>query len=278
MQMNSLQTAVAPFGKPYTVTRSRLGAITKVMEDRYVCDLTALKELSQSIGEKLGSVPDQTKNPEFSFLISFNDQTHHDGVSQELQELQTIPIGKQTDRVVLRWTTFHKIDGIDNELTLTIRISNPANPLVYLQAALSKSANEIDNIEFEMGATCTTVDGATHAFADEIFLRVQNWIKARYKPHPYVSIGELYSKYKWQLDNINSVVFPVLVVAIVSILVSSNYATNIVLAANPVIFCLYFVLYPLAGRVNSKMAKWAKKSKYISLFQITNGDRDALSK
>ncbi len=276
--MNSLQTAVAPLGKPYTVTRSRLGAITKVMEDRYVCDLTALKELLQSIGEKLGGVPDQTKNPEFSFLISFNDQTHHDGVSQELRDLQTIPIGKQTDRVVLRWTIFHKIDDIDNELTLTIRISNPVNPLIYLQAALSKSANDIDNIEFEMGATCATVDGATHAFADEIFLRVQNWIKARYKPHPYVSIGELYSKYEWYLDHINLVVLPALVVAIVSILVSTNYATNIVLAANPVIFCLYFALQPLAGLVNSKMAKWAKKSKYISLFQITNGDRDALSK
>ncbi|PPD16979.1 MAG: hypothetical protein CTY24_15690, partial [Methylobacter sp.] len=123
--MNNLQTAIAPLGKPYTVTRSRLGAITKVMEERYVCDLTALKELSQSIGEKLRSVPDQVKNPEFSFLISFNDQTHHDGVSQELQDLQTIPIGKQTERVVLRWTIFHRIDGIDNELTLTIRISNP---------------------------------------------------------------------------------------------------------------------------------------------------------
>ena len=276
--MNNLQTAVAPLGKPYTVTRSRLGAITKVMEDRYVCDLTAMKELSQSIGEKLSGIPDQTKNPEFSFLISFNDQTHHDGVSQELQDLQTIPIGKQTDRVVLRWTIFHRIDGIDNELTLTIRISNPVNPLVYLQAALSKSANEIDNMEFEMGATCATVDGATHAFADEIFLRVQNWIKARYKPHPYVSVGDLYSKYEWHLDHINLVVFPVLAVAIVSVLVSTNYATNTVLAANPVIFCLYFVLQPLAGRVNSKMAKWAKKSKHISLFQITNGDRDALAK
>lgn len=273
--MHDIQTALAPLGKPYTITRSRLGAITKVMEDRYVCDLPSLKELATSIAEKLASVPSQTRNPEFSFLISFNDQTHHDGVTEELRNLTSIPIGKQTDRVVLRWTVFHQIQNIDNELTLTIRVSNPVNPLIFLQAALSKSANEIDNIEFEMGATCATVDGATHAFADEIFLRVQNWIKARNKPHPYMSISGLYAKYEWYLDHINSVVLPVFLVAIASYYVAEKYPLNTVIAANPIIFCLYFALQPIASRVNNRMAAWAKKSKYISLFLITNGDADA---
>ncbi len=276
--MNDLQTALAPLGKPYTITRSRLGAITKVMDDRYVCDLPALKELTLSISEKLNGIPVQTKSAEFSFLISFNDQTHHDGVAEELRNLTIIPIGKQTDRVVLRWRIFHKIDDVENELTLTIRISNPINPLVYLQAALSKSATEIDNMEFEMGSTCATVDGAIHSFADEIFLRVQNWIKARNKPHPYISIEEVYSKYEWYLDHLNSVVLPILVVAIVSYYVSEKFPTNVILAASPVIFCIYFALQPIASRVNRRMAMWAKKSKYISLFLITNGDNDAITK
>ncbi len=276
--MNDLQTVLAPLGKPYTITRSRLGAITKVMEDRYICDLSALKELTLSLSEKLNGIPAQTKSAEFSFLISFNDQTHYDGVAEELRSLTSIPIGKQTDRVVLCWRIFHKIDDVENELTLTIRISNPVNPLVYLQAALSKSATEIDNIEFEMGSTCASVDGATHSFADEIFLRVQNWIKARNKPHAFIGIEEIYSKYEWFLDYLNSVVLPVLIVAIVSYYVSEKFPTNVILAVTPVIICIYFALQPIASRVNRKMAMWAKKSKYISLFLITNGDSDAVTK
>lgn len=276
--MNDLQTVLAPLGRPYTITRSRLGAITKVMEDRYICDLSALKELTSSISEKLSGISTQTKSAEFSFLISFDDQTHYDGVAEELRNLTIIPIGKKTDRVVLCWRVFHKIDDIENELTLTIRISNPINPLVYLQAALSKSATEIDNIEFERGSTCASVDGATHSFADEIFLRVQNWIKARNKPHPYINIGKFYSKYEWYLDYLNSVVLPILVVAIVSYYVSEKYPTNVILAATPVIICIYFSLQPIASRLNRKMAIWAKKSEYISLFLITNGDNDAVTK
>lgn len=277
--MNELQKTLAPLGKPYTITRSRLGAITKVIEDRYICDLSSLRELSSSIIEKLNTISAQTKSPEFSFLISFNDQTHHDGVAEELiSHSTTIPIGKQTDRVVLRWNIFHMIDEVENELTLTIRISNPVNPLVFLQAALSKSANEIDNIEFEMGSTCITVDGATHSYAEEIFLRAQNWIKARNKPHPYISISEFYSKYESYLDYINSVLLPILLVAILSIVVSDTYPNDIALKLNPVIFCFYFALQPIALRVNRKMALWAKKSKYISLFLISNGDVDAVTR
>ena len=276
--MSHLQATIAPLCKPYNVTRSRLGAITKVMGDRYLCDLAALKELAQSVAEKLNSISQQYKNPEFSFLVSFNDQTHHDGWFRELQDLQTIAIGKQTERVVLYWKIFHKVEDVDNELTLTVRISNPVNPLIYLQAALSKSASEIDNVEFEMGATCATVDGATHAFSDEIFLRVQNWIKARNKPHPYMNIGDCYSKCEWFLDHINLIVFPLLAVAIVSIFVYKNYALDIVVAANPVIFCIYFALQPFARSINRKMDRWANKSKYITLFQITNGDKDALTR
>lgn len=275
--MNDLVNSIAVLGKPYSITRSRLGAITKVIEDRYICDLPSTKELFQSISEKLSGII-HTKNPEFSFLVSFTDRTHHDGVAQELQDLQSIPIGKQTDRIVIRWVVHHDIEGIENELTVTIRISNPVNPLVFLQAALSKSASEIDNMEFEMGSTCITVDGATHGFADEIFLRVQNWINARNKPHPYISVGELYAKYEWYLDQFNSTIFPMLITAALAIFAAEKLDIKSQLAATPIILALYFAMQPIAGKVNSKMALWAKKSRYISLFQITNGDRDAITK
>ncbi len=273
--MNELQTVLAPLGKPYTITRSRLGAITKIMQDRYVCDLSSLKELVSNISEKLTSIPEQTKSPEFSCLISYDDKTHHDGVSEVLGNVTRIPIGKQTDRVVLHWSIFHKIDDENNELTLTIRISNPVNPLVFLQAALSRSANDVDNIEFEMGSTCVTVDGVPHYYADEIFLRMQKWIDARSKPHPYISISEVYSKYEWYLDNMNSVIFPILIVTCVSFYLFEKYPISFLITVNQIVFCLYFALQTIANRVNNKMALWAKRSRYISLFRITNGDEDA---
>ncbi|MFZ5579675.1 MAG: hypothetical protein ACOZAQ_04325 [Pseudomonadota bacterium] len=275
--MNDLVNSIAVLGKPYNITRSRLGAITKVIENRYICDLPATKELCQSIGEKLSEIR-HTKTPEFSFLISFQDKTHHDGVTDDLQNMRTMPIGKQTDRVVIRWVVHHKIEDFDNELAVTVRISNPVNPLVFLQAALSKSPSEIDNMEFEMGSTCITVDGATQGFADEIFLRVQKWIDARNKPHAYISAGDFYEKYEWYFDQFNSTIFPLLFVTCLSIYSMKELNPQQNMAAIPIIMALYFSLKPISAKVNTKMANWAKKSKYISLFQITNGDIDALTK
>ncbi|WP_036306775.1 hypothetical protein, partial [Methyloglobulus morosus] len=131
--MNELAHTVANFGRPYAITRSRLGAITKVYPERYICDLNSIKELFQSIVEKLDALTTKDR-PSFSFLISFSDQTHHDGVATDLSGLTTIPIGKKTERTVMRWVVKHEIEDFENELTITIRISNPINPLLFLQA------------------------------------------------------------------------------------------------------------------------------------------------
>ncbi|MFN7938512.1 MAG: hypothetical protein U0R19_34610 [Bryobacteraceae bacterium] len=201
--MEDLTNTVAVLGKPYAITRSRLGAITKVYVAQYVCDARALRELFQTIGEKLNAVP-KAQTPKFSFLISFSDQTHHDGVPEDLRSMSPIPVGKETERVVIKWVVVHKIDEVDNELSVTIRISNPVNPLVLLQAALSKSPSDLDNFEFERGSTCVTVDGAVQGFADEVFLRVQRWIEARNKPHSALSVDKVYSKYEWYIDQSDS--------------------------------------------------------------------------
>ena len=207
--MNSLQKSVTVLGKPYTVTRSKLGAITKVFDQKYICDLLSLKSLFQDIGEKL-SRSDPSETPKFSFLISFDDKTHHDGVVPDFQNLTTMPIGKLTDRVVLQWSVVQLIDGMDNELSITIRVANPINPLMFLQAALSKSASDLDNSEFESGPTCVTVDGATQSYSDEVFLIVQKWIDGRNKPHMSVTVSKLYEKFEWYIDQFNSTILPTL--------------------------------------------------------------------
>ena len=274
--MNDLSTSVAVLGRPYAVTHSRLGAITKIFQERYLCDLSSMKELTRSIGEKLSELKIQG-TPAFSFLISFSDQTHHDGPMQDLQSLTTIPIGKKTERVVMRWIVTHELEGAPNELSVTIRISNPINPLVFLQAALSKSPNEIDNIEFEMGSTCVTVDGAGQAYADEIFLRMSKWLEARNKPHPFVEIGKFYSKYEWWIDELTHSLLPLLVVGSLSLLLAKYFASA-QLTALPVLIGIFFVIRTVAGKINSRMGWWAKRSSTLSLFAITNGDQDAITK
>jgi hypothetical protein len=189
----------AILGRPYTITRSRLGAIAKVYKERYIYYLVSFKELFQSIGKKLAGIKAKAM-PEFSFLISFSDQTHRDGAAGDLQGLSTISIGKQTEWMVMRWLVKHDIEGTENELFITILISNPINPLIFLQAALSKSPSELDNMEFEMGFTCVTVDGASQGYAEEVLLRVKNWMEARNKPHPFIEIENFYSTYEWWID------------------------------------------------------------------------------
>lgn len=275
--MNDLTGTLAVLGKPYSLTKSRLGAITKVYEDRYMCDLSALKELFSAIGEKLSQIPNASKAT-FSFLISFSDKTHHDGVTSDLQELKNIPIGKQTERIVLNWNLSHTIETEQNEVSITVRISNPINPLIYLQAALSRSANDIDNFEFEEGFTCVTVDGTGRRYADEVFLCVQNWLDARNKPHAFTSIHQTYLKHEWAFDQINVTLFPVLVACAVSIYSYSELTRPAQVALAPLIVVAFLVISKVGGKVAMKMRRWAQKASELTLFQITNGDEDLLTK
>ena len=210
-------------------------------------------------------------------MISFDDKTHHDGVLSDLQNISSVPIGKKTDRVVMRWSLEHLIDNQPNELSVTVRISNPINPLVFLQAALSKSPSDIDNFEFEMGSTCVTVDGADQGYSDEIFLKVQNWIKARNKPHAFFNIHDFYIKKEWYIDELNNSLLPLLAVSLASAYAYSKFP-NTFLPAIPPLMAAFFVCRTLGRRLNQKMATWARRAKHVSLFQITNGDIDFLTK
>lgn len=275
--MSMIANQIAVFGKPYTLTRSRLGAVTKVFGDKYVCDVSSLKELFASISSKLTELP-LIGSPTFSFLMSFADKTHHDGLAEELTQLQSIPIGKQTDRVVLRWEAKNRIDGFDNEISITVRISNPINPLLFLQAALSKSPSDIDNLEFEQGATCVTVDGSGQLYAEEVFLRIKNWIDARDKAHAFTSLPEIYLKREEFIDHFTAEVFPFLVT--LGIILHSFSATDLKRALEcAVITVLFYFLLRAWGRaLCRRMSHWARRTQYISLFQLTNGDRDSVTK
>jgi hypothetical protein len=264
-------------GKPYTVTRSRLGAITKVYAEQYVCDLQAIKELIGAVGEKLHSLPERDA-PKFSLLISYSDSTHHDGVPAEIFGSQVIATGKTTDRVVMHWSVQHQIDGAKNDLAITVRISNPGNPLMFLQAALSKSPRDIDNFEFEMGPTCVTVDGATQAYADEVFMRVQSWVGARAKPYPFVTLHESFLKFQWITRPVNHILLPTMLMIVGAAWSYRLNDVSIQISVIPVLLALFIVARDATRKLNERMERWALRAAHIGLFQITSGDVDSITK
>lgn len=274
--MSELVNSIAVLGRPYKITRSRLGAITKVYTDQYSCDLKALKEVFQVVADKLAPLSG-TESPEFSFLISFDDKTHYDGVLVNLQATESVPIGKRTDRVVMRWAVNTLVDGQPNELSVTVRISNPMNPLLFLQAALSKSPGDVDNLEFEMGSTCVTVDGADQGFADEVFLRIQNWINARKKAYPVFELHTFYLKWDWWFQQINHSLLPLLLILITSIYIQRLDPIGF-FAYSPALFGGFMVLRSFGMKLDEVMEKWARRAGYLPIFEITNGDSDHLTK
>jgi len=264
--MSELVNTIAVLGRPYKVTRSRLGAITKVYTDQYSCDLKALKEVFQAVSDKLAPLRGN-ENMEFSFLISFDDRTHYDGVLENLQASDSVPIGKRTDRVVMRWAVNHQIDGQPNELSITVRISNPMNPLLFLQAALSKSPGDVDNLEFEMGSTCVTVDGADQGFADEVFLRIQNWINARKKAYPVFELHTFYLKWIWWFRQINQSFLPLTLILIASIALQRADPVRFP-AYSPALFGAFMVLRSFGMKLDEIMERWARRAGYLPAFDI----------
>lgn len=97
---------------------------------------------------------------------------------------------KVTERIVLKWTITHTLRDEQNEVTVIVRMTNPINPFMYLQAALSKSAEDIDNLEFEEGSMCVSVDGSGQTFAQEVFEQTGRWINSCPKPESMTRINE----------------------------------------------------------------------------------------
>jgi hypothetical protein len=225
----------------------------------------------------------KTLNPKkagFNYLLSFSDKTHLD--NQDLRQITkgVIDTGNRCERLVLKWIITHDIDGEDNELAVVIRISNPINPLLFFQAALSKSAQDIDNFEFEMGSTCASVTGAGQLFSDEVFQLIQNWINARDKPYAMIGINEFIKDHRNKFYFLNLHLLPFLLVFILMCFAGpfkdkfSFPAESFVILS----FLLYFSFRDIGRSLNEKMQRWNQVSNFFSVFQLTTGDNDFITK
>lgn len=274
--MSELIQATAPLSRPYIYKKSRLTVTTKVYTKRYICDLKSIGLLLDRVSEKLlekSKVEDQ----EFNFLISFTDNTHSDGEIKNILNESNLDTDKKTERIVMNWKIAYYEDNNLNELEITVRISNPINPLAFLQAALSKNPNEIDNIEYELGSTCVTVEGADQAYAEEVFLRVSSWLDARTKPYKSLDISGFYKKYEWILDQSIISLMPIFLTAIISFYFSKNIDDKTQLALVPVFVASFFVLKSIGAKIVNRMTIWARRADFIGLFSITQGDKDYMS-
>lgn len=270
-----LDGQIAPLSRPYQLTKSRLGTISRIYDKKYLCNFSYLKDLVSSIGEKVNS-DSHISDLEFSYLISFSDKTHIDGTAiEELISDTKISTDKLTDRIILSFFYKETINGEANEITLTIRIANPVNPLLYLQAALSKdNSSAVDNIEFEQGVTCVSITGTSLSKAEEFFLRIQGWINSCPPLYKSFDLNNLYSKYEKFFDLINNLLIPI-IITISSIDVIKNYYKPEHLYLVPVIF---LISNGLGNVINIKLAQFVRKTVIGHIFELTSGDRNNISK
>jgi hypothetical protein len=168
-----LQDLTKNFIKPYVVTRSRLGSTTKVIDQKFICTTKELEFLYDSIGEKIGSF--QPSKAGFQYLVSFTDSTHCENSDLSTISDNLSPSNKNTEKLILNWKIGHEYDGVENEMSITVRISNPMNPFVMLQAAMSSNHSDADGLDFEDGSVSVSINGATQNTAEEIFAIVQRW-------------------------------------------------------------------------------------------------------
>jgi hypothetical protein len=275
MENKQLQDLTGVLTKPYMVTRSKLGSTTKIIDEIFVCSPKELKILFESIGEKIASF-NPTKAG-FQYLISFTDSTHYENNDLESLTTKLSSSEKSTDKLILNWSIGHEFDGVENEMSITIRLSNPMNPFVMLQAIMSRNHMDADQLDFESGSVSISINGATQNTAEELFSIVSRWAKACPQPQSITKLNEAIYKNTEKLSFLNYWVFPVLyIVCAFFYLKALPFET--IQAYSFVAFSLFLLIRSGAKKVNSKIEKWSITSRRFSLFMVTGGDANQQTK
>jgi hypothetical protein len=264
-----LDNLVSVLKSPYKMTKSILGTTTKVMSEKFICSAKELNILVDKMNEKI--VYFHPTKVGFQYLASFTDKTHFENNDLSLLEKNLSSTGKSTDKLILNWVVTHEHDGCENELEITVRISNPINPLVMLQAALSRTPGEIDSLELESGSVSISISGATQTASEEVFELVGRWVDASPKPQNIMKINLFITKYSKIIHFVNMWCLPVLFL-IAAFLFIQGQVINDAIAYSAVFICGFFMLRTIAGNVNYMISEWCQMSRMFSLFNLTGGD------
>lgn len=269
-QLETLEKQSAVLAKPYAISRSRLGIVTKLFGTRFLCNEQGIHDLNDSITEKLRQLTPTSGG--FQYLLSFGDKTHFEHQDLGVLNSAVRNSAKTTERLVLKWIITHPIEGVANELTLIVRISNPINPFIMLQAILSKSPEDIDNLEFENGSVSASVDGAGQITAEEIFAVVGKWIDSRPQPQYITGIHERIHRHLNKLQFANYWLFPSLLASIFLIYLWKWSPTT---HALPLLFAAIIVhsyAREATQKINQQLERWSHLTRRFSIFSLTGGD------
>jgi len=274
-EKSGLQELTGTLIKPYVVTRSKLGSTTKVIEERFVCSQKELDLLYNAIGEKVGSFNPMKAG--FQYLISFTDSTHYENSDLTTLQETMSSSNKKTDKLILNWSIGHEYDGIENEMSITVRISNPMNPIVMLQAVMSKDHLEADKLAFAEGTVSVSINGATQNIAEEIFSIVQRWASACPQPQSITGINNTIFKYSEKITFLNYWVFPILY-TISAFYYLKGLSPDIVQPYGIVSFVGFLLIRSASKNLNKHIERWSITSRRFSLFMITGGDSNQQTK
>lgn len=231
---------------------------------------TRCYDLHESLAEKFRQFSPTSAG--FQYLLSFGDNTHFEHTDLSALNGAVKNCGKTTDHAVLKWIIRHPIDGLENELTVIVRITNPINPLVFLQAALSKSPEDIDNLQFEGGAVSVSVDGAGQIAAEEIFAVVGKWINSRPQPQYVTTIHEVFEQHMAKFKFVNYWLLPALVALSLFLYLWKQTPAQIAIPALFAAMIYHGYTKNIAIEVNSKLDLWSRTASIFSVFSLTGGD------
>lgn len=260
---------------PYVVTRSRLGSNTKLIDEKFICGPSQISTLHDSIGEKILSF--RPKKVGFQYLISFTDNTHFENNNLEALEKRISISSKSTEKLILNWVVGHEFEGIENELSITVRISNPINPFAILQAALSRDHLDADRLDFENGSVSVSINGATQNTGEEIFAIVARWASACPQPQSITTVNKTIKKHLAKIQFLNYWIFQILFTACAFILLR-EHAGDLLQPYSFLSFVGFFFIRSASQYLNSKISYWCDESGRFSVFSITGGDNNQQTK
>lgn len=270
-----LQELAPALAKPYVVTRSTLGATTKVLQDKFVCTPAEIHRLHESIGEKI--VTFQPSKAGFQYLLSFTDNTHYENNDLDSLERTVGNSGKETEKLILNWVIGHQYDGVENEMSITIRISNPVNPLIMLQAAMSQDHKASDSLELESGSVSVSINGATQNTSEEVFSIVRRWIGSCPQPASITGLNNTIFENIDKISFTNYWIFP-LIFSVCCYFVLSDSSQDIVVELSFLAFVAFMTIRMAANHINRQIREWASSSRKFSMFLLTGGDQNQQTK
>lgn len=274
-ELVDLQELAPSLSKPFVVTRSTLGSTTKVLQDKFICTPDQVHRLHESIGEKVASF--RPSKAGFQYLLSFTDNTHYENSDLDSLERTVGNSGKKSEKLILNWMIGHEYDGIENEMSITVRISNPVNPLIMLQAAMSRDHNDTDNMEFEIGSVSVSINGATQNTSEEIFSIVKRWIESCPQPASITGLNNWICENMGKISFINFWFFPI-IFSICCYFILREIPQESVVEYSFLAFVAFMTIRVASQHINDQIRVWASNSRKFSMFLLTGGDENQQTK